>query len=74
MSEKILPFNKEQILEIIKDLPTPFHIYDENAIRQNIKEFLKSFGELEGFEQFFAVKANPNPFILKIMKQEGCGT
>jgi diaminopimelate decarboxylase len=73
MSEKILPFNKEKILEIIKDYPTPFHIYDENAIRQNIKEFLKSFGELEGFEQFFAVKANPNPFILKIMKQEGCG-
>lgn len=72
-NKKILPFNKKKILEIIKDCPTPFHIYDEKAIRQNAKEFLKEFGILEGFRQFFAVKANPNPFILKILRQEGMG-
>lgn len=73
MAEKTLPFNKEKILEIIDNYPTPFHIYDEQAIRQNAKEFLKSFGILEGFKQFFAVKATPNPFILRIMEQEGFG-
>ncbi len=73
MTEKILPFTKQKILEIIKEYPTPFHIYDENAIKQNSKEFLKAFGILEGFKQFFAVKATPNPYILKIMKQEGFG-
>ena len=73
MPIKKLPFNREQMLEIIKKHPTPFHIYDERAIRQNAREFLKAFGKLEGFKEFFAVKANPNPYILKIMKQEGFG-
>lgn len=73
MTEKILPFGKEKIMGIIKKYPTPFHIYDEKAIRQNARNFLKAFGTIEGFRQFFAVKATPNPFILKIMKQEGFG-
>ena len=73
MAEKILPFRKEKILEAIKKYPTPFHIYDEKAIRQNARRFLKAFGILEGFKQFFAVKATPNPYILKIMQQEGFG-
>ena len=73
MVEKKLPFSKEKVLEIIKKYPTPFHIYDEKAIRQNAREFLKAFSRLEGFKQFFAVKATPNPYILKIMKQEGFG-
>ncbi|HLC61543.1 MAG TPA: diaminopimelate decarboxylase [Candidatus Nanoarchaeia archaeon] len=73
MAEKILPFSKEKIRGIIKKYPTPFHIYDELAIRQNAKNFLKSFGMLGGFKQFFAVKATPNPYILKIMKEEGFG-
>jgi len=71
--QKALPFSKNQIIEIIKTHPTPFHIYDENAIRQNARKFLKAFSILEGFKQFFAVKATPNPYILKIMKQEGFG-
>ena len=73
MVSKILPFGKEKILDIIKKYPTPFHIYDENAIRENARRFLKAFSMLEGFKQFFAVKATPNPYILKIMKQEGFG-
>ena len=70
---KKLPFSKEEILEIIKKYPTPFHIYDEKAIRENAREFLKAFTKLEGFKEFFAVKANPNPYILKILIQEGFG-
>ena len=73
MKQKILPFTREKMIAIIKNHPTPFHIYDETAIRQNARDFLKSFGALGGFRQFFAVKATPNPFILKIMKQEGFG-
>ncbi len=73
MSSKNLPFSKEKVLEIIKKHKTPFHIYDERAIRQNAKKFLKSFEILNGFRQFFAVKATPNPYILKILKNEGFG-
>lgn len=73
MMQKTLPFTKQKILEIIKKFPTPFHIYDERAIRRNARNFLKEFGTLEGFREFFAVKATPNPFILKIMKEEGFG-
>ena len=73
MNKKTLPFSKEEMLSIIKKHPTPFHIYDEKAIRQNARRFLKAFSILEGFKQFFAVKATPNPYILKIMQQEGFG-
>lgn len=74
MAEKKLPFTKEQIMKIIKENPTPFHIYDEKAIRQNARRFKKAFSILPGFKEFFAVKALPNPFILKILKEEGFGT
>ena len=70
---KRLAFSKKQILEIIKKHPTPFHIYDEKAIRDNARQFLKSFGILNGFKQFFAVKANPNPYLLNILHNEGFG-
>jgi len=74
MPQKKLPFNKEKILEIIKQHPTPFHIYDEAGIRGNAKKFKQAFGILPGFKEYFAVKALPNPFILKILKEEGFGT
>ena len=67
MSDKKLPFTKEQILEIRNKYPTPFHIYDEAAIRDNARRFKKVFSVLPGFKEFFAVKALPNPFILKIL-------
>ena len=69
-----LPLTKQQVLEIIKKHPTPFHIYDEKAIRENARKLNKAFSILDGFKEFFAVKALPNPFILKILNEEGLGT
>jgi len=73
MVSKDLPFTKEKILEIIKKHPTPFHIYDEKAILENARKMKAAFGKVPGFKEFFAVKALPNPFILKILKKEGFG-
>ncbi|MFN7181857.1 MAG: diaminopimelate decarboxylase [Planctomycetota bacterium] len=71
--KKKLPFNKEKIIEIIKKHPTPFHLYDEKGIIENAKRFNKAFSILPGFKNYFAVKALPNPFIMKILKKEGMG-
>jgi len=73
MLQKKLPFTKEKILEIIKQYPTPFHIYDEAGIRGNAKRFKQAFSILPEFKEYFAVKALPNPFVLKILKEEGFG-
>ena len=74
MLEKKLPFSKEQIEKIIEKYPTPFHIYDEKAIRENAKRFYKAFSWVPGgFKNYFAVKALPNPYIMKILKEEGMG-
>lgn len=74
MTEKKLPFTKNQIEKIINDFPTPFHIYDENGIRENLKRFMKAFSWNHGFKEYFAVKATPNPYILKILNEHGSGT
>ncbi len=71
--EKRFPLTKEQVLEIIKKNPTPFYLYDEKGILENTNKFKKAFGILSGFKEFFAVKALPNPFILKILKNIGFG-
>jgi diaminopimelate decarboxylase len=73
MVSKDLPFTKEDIQEIMKKYPTPFHIYDEKAIIENTRRLKVAFREIPGFKEFFAVKALPNPFILKILKNEGFG-
>lgn len=73
MSTKSLPFTKQKIEKIIKTYPTPFHIYDEGAIRENAKAFNKAFAWVRNFKNYFAVKATPNPYILKILKEEGMG-
>lgn len=65
---------KEQISEITKKYPTPFHIYDEKGIRENARRVQEAFAWNKGFKEYFAVKATPNPFILNILKEEGCGT
>ncbi|MBN1994352.1 MAG: diaminopimelate decarboxylase [Anaerolineae bacterium] len=70
---KTLPFTKEQIIELTQRFPTPFHIYDEKAIRDNARRFKKVFSGVHGFKEYFAVKALPNPFILKILAEEGFG-
>lgn len=74
MDDKKLPFTKEQITKIIQNYQTPFHIYDEKGIRDNAKSFKKAFSILPGFKEFFAVKALPNPFIMKILKEVGFGS
>lgn len=73
MVSKDLPFTKSQIEEIIEEHPTPFHIYDEAAIIKNAREMKEAFSILNGFKEFFAVKALPNPYILKILHEEGFG-
>jgi len=74
MVSKRLPFTKEQMARIIEKYPTPFHIYDEAAIRANARRLKEAFSRFDGFKEYFAVKALPNPFILKILKEEGFGT
>jgi len=70
---KSLPISLEQLREIVKKHPTPFHIYDEAAIRKNAKELIAAFAWCPGFREYFAVKATPNPHILKILQEEGFG-
>lgn len=63
----------EQLQEIVKDYPTPFHLYDEKGIRQRARSLNNAFRWNPGFKEYFAVKATPNPFLLKILREEGCG-
>ncbi len=68
------PFvSKAQIEEIVKDFPTPFHIYDEKGIRANAQAMKEAFAWNTGFKEYFAVKANPNPYLIKILNEYGCG-
>lgn len=64
---------KEQIEEIVKTYPTPFHIYDEAGIRANAKRLIDAFAWNKGYKEFFAVKATPNPSLIGILKEYGCG-
>lgn len=69
------PFvTKAQLEEIIKEYPTPFHLYDEKGIRENARKLKRAFAWNPGFKEYFAVKATPNPTILRILQEEGCGT
>ena len=71
---KKIPFvTKEQVEEIAKTYPTPFHIYDEKGIRENARRLKAAFAWNKGYREYFAVKATPNPFILKVLQEEGCG-
>ena len=78
--KKTVPFSRHQIEELEKEYPTPFHIYDEEAIRAGARRLYKAFswvtgpeGKKGGFKNFFAVKALPNPSILRVLKEEGMG-
>jgi len=73
-AEKRLPLSAERLEELAEEYGTPFQLYDEAAIRQNARYLMESFGSnFAGFRQYFAVKALPNPAILKILMEEGCG-
>ena len=63
----------EKVQEIIRTIPTPFHIYDEAGIRANARAVREAFSWNRGFREYFAVKVTPNPYILKILSEEGCG-
>lgn len=63
----------EQLREMKKTYPTPFHLYDEKGIRRNAKKLQEAFSWNPGFREYFAVKATPNPFIINILKELGCG-
>lgn len=71
--QKQLPFTKDQLEKIIQTHSTPFHIYNEQALRENARKVNTVFSRLPGFKEFFAVKATPNPSILKILKEERFG-
>lgn len=68
------PFvTKDQLDEITKKFPTPFHLYDERGIRENVKALKEAFSWNPGFKEYFAVKATPNPFLMQILQEYGCG-
>lgn len=70
---KTLPFDREFIEKLAERYPTPFYIYDEKTLRRNARLFTESFAWNSGFKEFFAVKANPNPELLKILRTEFLG-
>ena len=70
---KTVPFSREFVEEVAKTYPTPFYIYDADAIKFNLKRLQNAFSWNRGYKEFFAVKALPNPEILKLLHQEGCG-
>ena len=71
--EKIPFITKEKVEEIVKTIPTPFHIYDAKGIRENAQKLKDAFAWNKGFKEFFAVKATPNPFLIDILREYGCG-
>jgi len=69
------PFvTREQLESLTQEFPTPFHLYDEKGIRENAKRLKEAFSWNKGYREYFAVKATPNPFLLNILKEYGCGT
>ncbi|MDR0689618.1 MAG: diaminopimelate decarboxylase [Spirochaetaceae bacterium] len=74
MKVKTFPLSKARLDEAVRRFPTPFYLYDEGAIRENARAVLRAFSMFPAFKEYFAVKALPNPFILKILAAEGFGT
>ena len=73
MTKKYIPFSKPQLEKIIEQYPTPFHIYDEKGIREYARKFTKAFSWNSGFKEYYAIKSAPNPYLMKIMREEGFG-
>ena len=63
----------EKAQEIIREIPTPFHLYDEKGIRENARALNEAFAWNKGYREYFAVKATPNPYLMQILSEEGCG-
>jgi diaminopimelate decarboxylase len=73
MSQKSLPFDHKTLEEIIRQYPTPFYLYDEKGIRETARTLNMAFDWSPGYINYFAVKANPNPYLLEVLKDEGMG-
>lgn len=73
MTTKQLPFSKQQLEKITEQYPTPFHIYDEKGIREFARKFNRTFSWNPGFKEYYAIKSAPNPYLMKIMREEGFG-
>lgn len=73
MAEKTFPLTRERVRELAEAFPTPFYLYDEAAIRANARRLSAAFSCFPGFKEHFAVKALPNPYVLKILADEGFG-
>ena len=71
---KTLPFTNAQLAEWVQAWPTPFHIYDEKAIRVNARRLKAAFAWNKGFHEYFAVKAAPNPHLMALLREEGFGS
>ena len=68
------PFvSREQLESLTQEFPTPFHLYDEKEIRENAKALKEAFAWNPGYKEYFAVKATPNPFLIQILREYGCG-
>jgi diaminopimelate decarboxylase len=74
MNTRKLPFDKAKLEEIASKWPTPFHVYDAKAIRENARRLKKAFAWNEGFREYFAVKAAPNPYLMKLLKEFDFGS
>ena len=74
MNEKNFPLSNDELREVIKKFPTPFHIYDEKIIKKNFRQLREAFSWAKNFREHFAVKATPNPHIVKILADDGAGT
>jgi len=73
MGEKYFPFDRDSLEKLVQRYPTPFYLYDEKGIVENVRRIKAAFSVFPGYKQHFAVKALPNPFILKILAAEGLG-
>jgi diaminopimelate decarboxylase len=73
MAVKTVPLGRAQMEDLARRFPTPFHLYDEKAIRENARRLLAAFDWAPAFREYFAVKACPNPHILKLLSREGFG-
>ena len=72
-NSKTLPFDQQTINEIAARFPTPFYLYDERGIRDSARKLNAAFDWCSSFREFFAVKATPNPHILRMLSEEGLG-
>ena len=70
---RYFPLTHAELLDLTEKFETPFYLYDEKAIRENVRYFKNAFKAFPEFNEYFAVKALPNPYILRILESEGCG-